>query len=187
MRIRALEAQLDVSQRELAEAKRQSQEQFRSLQAERKDAEKQLAAKDQELETLLRQANQAQQRAHQSESALQEANSRIVRFSEELAERSAQFEQLRSHSTAEETSKGATSPREQSGLSSPGAVNDFYQQAVSTLTVILAAADLLAMNRRLDPSLQETAREIRAQGEKVLSLIKGITHPEETRRAEKGA
>ena len=46
-------------------------------------------------------------------------------------------------------------PSEKSGLLPPDVAMDFYQQAMSTLTVILAAADLLAMNQQLDPSLQE--------------------------------
>ena len=192
LRVRLLEAQLDVAGRELAAAKGQSEEQIHKLREERRELERQLAAKEQELGTLLSQTTQAQERASRLEAVLQGAQERMAQLGAELAERNAQVEQLRAahpitaadESTELPTAPAAATSSEESGLLPPDVAADFHQQAMSTLTVILAAADLLAMNQRLDPSLRETAREIRTQGQKVVDLIKGITYPEKAKEGE---
>ncbi|MBI4459583.1 MAG: hypothetical protein HY648_05950 [Acidobacteria bacterium] len=188
LQVRALEAQLDVVQRELAAAQEESGEQVRRLQAERQDWERQLATKEQELGALLKETNQIQERVNQQEAVLQRAQERLGQLGAELAERDAQVKQLRAAppitaaAEASETASAAAAPAsEKSGLLPPDVAANFYQQTMSTLTVLLAASDLLAMNQRLDPSLRETAREIRTQGQKVVGLIKSITYPEKAK------
>ncbi|MBI1955245.1 MAG: hypothetical protein HYS38_02515 [Acidobacteria bacterium] len=192
LRLRSLEAQLDVAEQERTAAKEQFEEEIGILKAERQDLEERLAAREHGLSALLSQTNQAQERANQLEAVLQKVQERLGRLETELAERNAQVEQLRAvHPSPAATpvtdttgAAAVAAPSEKSGLLPPDVAADFYQQAMSTLTVILAAADLLAMNQRLDPSLRETAREIQTQGQKFAGLIKGITYPEKAKEGE---
>ena len=63
-------------------------------------------------------------------------------------------------------------------------VADLHQQTMSRLTVILACADLLAMNPRLDASSRETAQAIREQGKLLGDIIKNFSLPPDSRKAE---
>ncbi|MBI3896033.1 MAG: hypothetical protein HY313_08885 [Acidobacteria bacterium] len=189
LRIRLLETQLDAARQELAANKEQSEKQVHKLREEHLELEQQLAAKEQELGALLNQTTEAQERASHLEAVLQRVQE-LGQLEAELAERNAQLQQLRAThplmAAAEPSQTASASPDAasdtMSGLLPPEAISDFYQQAMSSLTVILAAADLLAMNQRLDSSLRETAREIRVQGQKVVGLVKGITYPEKTKK-----
>ena len=62
-----------------------------------------------------------------------------------------------------------------------GRLADLYQQTMSRLTVILASAELLAMNPRTGSSVRETAQEIRNQGKLLADIIKSFTLPPDTR------
>jgi len=81
---------------------------------------------------------------------------------------------------------GAQAPP--SSKAAPGAdasqLTEFYQQAMSRLTVVLGYADLLAMNPRAEASAKETAREIRSEGQLLSEIIKKFVLPPDTRPSE---
>jgi hypothetical protein len=52
-----------------------------------------------------------------------------------------------------------------------------YRQSMNRLTVLLACADIVLMNPKLEPNVRQTAQEIKAQGQALLDLIKSFTLP----------
>ena len=54
---------------------------------------------------------------------------------------------------------------------------------MSKLTVLMASADIMLMNPRLEPAARESAQEIKTQGQSLLDLIKSYTLPPESQRS----
>jgi len=65
----------------------------------------------------------------------------------------------------------------------PDAVETLYHQAMSKLTVLMASADIMMMNPRMEPGARETAQEIKAQAQSLLDLIKSYTLPPEAQKS----
>ncbi|HEY4580116.1 MAG TPA: hypothetical protein VIG89_03700, partial [Candidatus Acidoferrales bacterium] len=133
----------------------------------------------QELEAELNRLREIESERDQLAANLAAASDRLRELQATLAEwkaRAASEPRAEAHAPHEAVSAG-------SGADA-GRVSDFYQQTMSRLTVILAYADLLAMNPRVDSSIQDTAREIRSEGQLLSQIIKGFTLPPDTRPAE---
>ncbi|OFV97665.1 MAG: hypothetical protein A3F68_05255 [Acidobacteria bacterium RIFCSPLOWO2_12_FULL_54_10] len=147
LKTRGMEAQLDVTSRDLQDSRSKLEEQLRQAQEERGKLERQLVQKEKDLEEL-RKLNQ------------------------EAVKRMGATDRM------EQNISGPSIQPQGSAVLSPEAAADFHQKSMSTLTVMLACADLLAMNSGLDQSSKDLAVDIRKQGQILIDLVKSITIPE---------
>lgn len=201
-RARPLRKALDVMEERLAEERKGAEERIRQLEAERDQNRLQresAAVEEHDLRLRIRQL-EAMLDIRQST----EASAERDRLTSELASREEELGVLREQSealrarvgeleSALEHAQPPVSPPEVSGgepRAAPAAesalvplpteakkLTEFYERAMHPLTVILASADLLAMNPRAEPSWRETAREIRKYGERLRDLIQEHTLP----------
>ena len=52
------------------------------------------------------------------------------------------------------------------------------------LTVLMASADIVLMNPKLDPKAKGSVQDIKTEGQALLELIKSYTLPPETKKTE---
>jgi DNA repair exonuclease SbcCD ATPase subunit len=187
-RTRELETKLTSQPSRLAEELEEKVEQLNQL----------LRARDNELDTVRKNATmeteQVREEARRAlaqvrdlEAALRSASSRILEKEAEGASQKALIESLRAQAqdgraTAEPPPAAAPAPLsapppDAAVTISPQSHTQFYQQAVTPLTVLAASVDLLLMNPRLDAELREIAIELKQQSTKLVDLIKEYTGP----------
>ncbi|OFW40027.1 MAG: hypothetical protein A3J28_05380 [Acidobacteria bacterium RIFCSPLOWO2_12_FULL_60_22] len=164
LRVGTLQEELDASQRRFREEGEAAEARLRLLETEREKLAAQLASQEQEVLTL----------RERMETALAEARKPEAQPAELAADTG--------------TPRAEPSPPQEgaptAAVLDAAQLADFYQQSMSILTVILASVELLAMNPRLEPSLRETAQEIRAQGKRLVDLIRSYTLPPKSEKAE---
>jgi DNA repair exonuclease SbcCD ATPase subunit len=115
--------------------------------------------------------------AHQQ--ALQERQTAASRVEQlEAALNEARDQARRSESKLSAAPAGGTRTP---GLSSE-AVESLYHQSMSRLTVLLACADIVLMNPKLEPSVRQTSQEIKTQGQALLDVSKSFTVPPESQQ-----
>ena len=124
--------------------------------------------------------------------ALQEkqtAASRVEQLEAALNEARDQARMSESKPAAEESpAKDAALPgaAPAGGIGTPGlsseAVESLYHQAMVKLTVLLACADIVLMNPKLEPGVRQTSEEIKTQGQALLDVIKSFTVPPESQQ-----
>lgn len=180
-RIHQLEAERNQSRGDAdnARVERLRQESHvRVLEEELATARRQLAEeKGKEGSTPRRPAEEAAARLRPLEIALQQAQERSRQLERELAEQEALLESLREEKAAEGASReAAPATGGASSFPSPTA-KELYEQAVVPLTVLVASADLMLMNPKLEPSLADTAHEIKTQTQTLLEIIKKYALP----------
>jgi hypothetical protein len=108
------------------------------------------------------------------EAALKQVNERAQELQAELR---AQEDLLDKLEDEKDQAPAAAPAGEGPARPTSGQAAELYQQAVTPLTVLVASADLLVMDPGLDPSLRETASEMKAQSQALLELIKKYTGP----------
>lgn len=111
----------------------------------------------------------------------------IVELRHRVGELQGQVEELETALAAARQEPGEpadASPKEEArgGLLplSKESVEALYTQSMGKLTVLMASADILMMNPKLDAKVQESLREIKGQGQALLELIKSYTLPPES-------
>ena len=127
------------------------------------DLKSRLLPKDRELQELRQQTEEFRLRIAELETALAETQTL------------ASVSQYRDRSSGTQSAVlGTASPP----LTAEG-VEALYRQAMVPLTVLMASADLLMLARGLKPDLQQSAKEIKEQGQTLLEIIKSFTLPPE--------
>ena len=188
----ALESRIQTLEEDLAAAQHRGRQQREAVEVELDAARERVQQENESLEARLRQSETERKDLAASLAAKEEAlrgssrpaeiaPSRVQELEAELAEWKARAEAA--------PSRQEPLPASQEAAPAPvaadeGRLADLYQQSMSRLTVILACADLLAMNPRMDASSRETAQAIRDQGKLLADIIKTFTLPPDTRKAE---
>lgn len=182
-RLKALEAELT-----------QQRQPVEKLQAKIEALLQQLVAKERELSKGGRhseevaQAQEATKRAltqvRDLEVALKQAEEHANKLRLELVSQKKLVETLQAEK-AKAPLVTEAAPSSAAGMSAggltPERADTFYKEAVTPLTVLVASADLLALDQRLDPALRETAAEMKAQSQALMQLIKNYTHPPDSK------
>jgi DNA repair exonuclease SbcCD ATPase subunit len=138
----------------------------------------QLSAKKKELSTNRGQLAQAQQETKRAldklrdmEAAWKQAKERASDLQIEIAQQKSLVEKLEAERpaapAAAATGGGALTP-------------ELYNQAITPLTVLAASADMLLLSPSLEPSLRETATEMKEQSQVLMDLIKRFADPSRT-------
>jgi hypothetical protein len=159
--VQTLEAELEATRGRVRKEQEEAKVRVQQIERERDQLAANLAAKEKE--------PAAKPRRTEGES------DRVKKLEAELAQWKARASEPRAQAPP---SSAAASGMDASQLM------DFYQQAMSRLTVVLGYADLLAMNPRADASAQETSREIRKEGQLLSEIIKKFTLPPDARSGE---
>jgi DNA repair exonuclease SbcCD ATPase subunit len=144
----------------------------------------------------------AQNRISRLESRWEDLKGRLLPKDREITELRQQKEQLRfqidqleealaeARAEAEAAASTATQPNEEeesedgkaasvSGLNalSPEAVAALYNQSMSKLTVLMASADIVLMNPKLEQKLRGSIQDIKTESQSLLDLIKSYAIP----------
>ena len=178
---------VDNLERQLIETRETTEARIQQLEAEREQLTSQLASKEQEVSSFRQSAEPEQPASSSLEVPLREAQERIQQLETALEEQqkalagSLQQERNAAKSEAMPTAEPAAAPlAPEGGISIPPAVAAvLYERFVMRLTVLMANADLLLMNPRLEASVQESVREIKTEGQSLLEIIKEFTQPPE--------
>ncbi|MBI3935302.1 MAG: hypothetical protein HY316_11490 [Acidobacteria bacterium] len=64
------------------------------------------------------------------------------------------------------------------------AVEKLYHQSMGKLTVLMASADIVLMNPKLDPKTKGSIQDIKTEGQSLLELIKSYTLPPEVQKSQ---
>jgi chromosome segregation ATPase len=163
-RIRSLEKELSTDS-PISTEKQTATTRISRLESRWEDLKSRLLPKDREIAELRQQSDEYRLRIEQLESALAAAGQKSEDSSEppkaQPEENSAGLQQL----TLE-------------------AVQALYNQSMGKLTVVMASAEIVLMNPKLDPKARESILEIRTEGQSMLELIKSYTLPPETNKSE---
>ncbi|MGH9786612.1 MAG: hypothetical protein ACRD88_20775 [Terriglobia bacterium] len=161
-RLQTLEQDLEAARRRVRPEKEEAKARVQQIERERDQMASSLAAKEKEFAAASRR--------------LEGAMDRLKEIEAELA-------QWKARAASEPRKEAPPSSAAASGMDASHLM-DFHQQTMSRLTVVLGYADLLAMNPRADASAQETAREIRKEGQLLSEIIKKFTLPPDSRPGE---
>ncbi len=172
-------------QQELEEELGRQRNQTRKLEDKVQELARQLAARDQQVaagqtqaEKDLAQARQEAKRAltqlRDLEAALRQAEEAAREREAELSAQKRLVESLQEERTApaRKPGKAAAAGAEPVGAAFAEQADKLYRQAVTPLTTLVASADLLVMEPRLDASTRETAQDIKAQSQALAALLK---------------
>jgi hypothetical protein len=144
-----------------------------------------------------REKQSASTRIQRLESRWEELKARLLPKDREITELRQQSEQFRTQvqelekALAEERQKAAgkengqsTDPASPAGVAAISSENAaaLYHQSMTRLTVLMASADIVLMNPRLDAGLRGTAEDIKTQSQALLELIKAFTLPPDTQK-----
>jgi DNA repair exonuclease SbcCD ATPase subunit len=184
-----LQKALDVTEQQLREEREANQAQIQRF-------EKELAAGRQQESSERSQAMTS--RMHRLESRWEDLKSRILPKDRELQELRQQTEEFRAKigeleaalaeaqtltSISQYRDRSSATQSAALGTSSPPLTSEgveaLYRQAMVPLTVLMASADLLMLEPGLKPDLQQSAKDIREQGQALLDIIKSFTLPPE--------
>jgi DNA repair exonuclease SbcCD ATPase subunit len=194
-RIRALEQELEASQRRPRAERETAEARIRQLEAEREELASKLAAREREAPAPAQGKNR--------QSAARQNTEQVRLTGLELEKQKAVVETLRAElAEARAAAKAAEAAAAAVASPAPGSqpgeaprhpdplphtpIEEFYERAVTRLTVVLASAELLAMSPRLEASLRETAEEIKIQGQALLEIIRKFALPPKPKPPEAG-
>jgi chromosome segregation ATPase len=151
----SMQDQLDSLQKQLAAA-RSSQQELRSQQEQRRAEQERTRLL---VEQYFRELEQVRRRAIEERGEAQER----IRELESLA--------------ASTVQTGASLPEESPAVASQASaepLKELNQQATGPLTVLLATAELMSMDARLDAETRSSAEEIRRQGQQLLEILRSF-------------
>jgi len=185
-RWQAQEEELEAARQEAFAQREAVQEQLQQLLGEREQLASQLAAREQETLSLRQSARLMEATARSLEQALQETQERLYKAETGRKGRRRKDQDVLQEKAGENESEAPQSQASAGGaygLPLPAAMAaDLYERSVMPLTVLLATADLLLMNPQFEGSAQEAVRDIKAQGQKLLEIIKEYTQPPERKQ-----
>lgn len=167
-RIALLEGELEAARQQVLREAEASAARMRKFEERWKEIQQQLLPKEEELKALRPQVEEWKAKAVALEAELKSAKAAVARLAA-----SAEGD------GSVKTALPAGDPTfAQAGVRLPAEVAEpFYHQSMAPITVMLACADILAMSKKLDPSLQGTAAEFKTQTQALLELIKSYTLP----------
>jgi len=162
-RIQELESELATGSSALSPEKQTTTTRISRLESRWEDLKSRLLPKDREIGELRQQADEFRAQIDALEAALAEAR----------------------------TGSDATAAEDDSGKLATvllpldrQAVESLYSQSMGKLTVLMASADILMMNTKLDAKVLESLQEIKTQGQSLLDLIKSFTLPPEAKKSQ---
>jgi chromosome segregation ATPase len=158
-RIQTLESELATSRAQLGQDKQSTATRIQKLESRWEELKARLLPKDREISDLRQQTEQLRTQVQQLEASLAEERKNAEAVSEKQAE-------------AEQSPEGILA------LSSERAAA-LYHQSMARLTVLMASADIVLMNPRLEAGLRDSTQEIKTQSQALLDLIKSFTLPAE--------
>jgi chromosome segregation ATPase len=163
-RILALESELATGSSQLPADKQTAKTRISRLETRWEELKSRLLPKDKELTELRQREDEFRARIEELEAALEEAG----RESEDVAE------------------EAAAQPKAEEGsvLLSRDRVQTLYNQSMGKLTVLMASADIVLMNPKLDPKAKGSVEDIKTEGQALLELIKSYTLPPDPKKTE---
>jgi chromosome segregation ATPase len=156
-RVFSLEKELATSTPLALQGKQAAATRISRLESRWEDLKSRLLPKDREITELRQQTEQFRAEVHRLEVALAEAQQQ----------------------KPDEGAPAESAPAPAGSLMalSADAVQTLYSQSMSKLTVLMASADIMMMNPKLEPKVKESMQEIKDQGQSLLDLIKSYTIP----------
>lgn len=167
-RAQALEKELKEQDKPLEELRQKVDELSEQLRA-KDEALAAARSGSSEAEQARQEAKRALTQVRDLESALQQAEENARGVQAELAAQRRQLEELQDEAGKREAAdaEAAETPE-----AAPEKMAALYREAITPLTVLVASADLLLMDARLEASLRETASDIKTESQKLLDLVK---------------
>ncbi|MBI2818904.1 MAG: hypothetical protein HYX73_02905 [Acidobacteria bacterium] len=160
-RIQALESELDTGASSVSTDKQMTR--ISRLESRWEDLKSRLLPKDKEIAELRLQAEDFRAQIEELEAALAEAKQPSA-SSSGVAE-------------AEESGGGFLAP-------SRDAMETLYRESMGKLTVLMASADIVLMNPKLDPKAKGSIQDIKTEGQALLELIRSYTLSPEAQKSE---
>ena len=184
---RELMAELDAERRLAQELGLKVEELARKLAVAEREQEGALAHGQRDLGQSQQESHRALTQVRDLEAALQQAEQLAQQREAELVSVKRQLESAEAEKEASRPAirppVGAEHKREQAQPAPPAGdeasalvVAELYKQALTPLTVLVASADLLVMSLK-DPSLKESAQDIKFQTQALMELMKKAAQP----------
>ena len=164
-RIQALESELATDTSTTSAERQTATTRISRLESRWGDLKSRLLPKDKEITELRQQAEDSQAQIEELEAALAEA---------------------RQHSGSPAAAAQGEGEETGGGLLalSRDAAQTLYNQSMGKLTVLMASADIVLMNQKLDPKVKGSVEDIKTEGQALLELIKSFTLPPESKKSE---
>ena len=174
-------AELDDERRRAQELGQKVEELARQLVAAGKEqdgarfqGERDLGQSQQESHRALLQVRDLEAALQQAQQLAQQREAELVSVRRQLESAEAKVEEPRPASKRDQAGPSPAASTEASAQ----VVAELYKQALTPLTVLVASADMLVMSLK-DPSLKESAQDIKFQTQALMELLKKAAQPPE--------